>query len=141
MCRFIHPKMETAKCADKSKNLSSPTWPKSNSRCNELFVLVMFAHLFFSILNLSLHKTILSEQLPASAVFSSKNRITNASQAQVEFHRTHQAHVTLPYLLKAAECAVVDRFWTVDLIGPTVKTQTPCPFHLTIQHRSARQWR
>ena len=124
-----------------SLKMSSPTWPKPNSQCNELLVLVMFAHLFFCIMNFSLHKTIHSEQLPASAVFSSKNQITNASLAQVEFHRTHYAHLTLPYLLKAAESAVVDRFWTVNLIGPTLKTQIPCPFHLTIQRRSVRQWR
>ena len=50
----------------------------------------------------------------------------------LEFHRTHCAHLTLPYLFKATQSAVVDRFWTVDLISPTVKTQIPCPFHLTI---------
>jgi hypothetical protein len=120
--------METAKCADKSKNLSPPTWPKSNSQCNEILLLVMFAHLFFWILNLPLHKTIHSEQLPASAVFSSKNQITNASLVQVEFHRTHYAHLTLQYLLEAAESDAVDRFWTVDLIGPHSQNTNTMPF-------------
>jgi hypothetical protein len=36
----------------------------------------------------------------------------------------------IPYLLNAAESAVVDRFCTADLLGPTVKN-IPCLYHLT----------
>jgi hypothetical protein len=71
-----------------------------------------------------------SEKLLASAVFSSKNPITNASLEHVEFQRTHYAHLAMPYMINAAKSAVVDRFCTADLIGPTVTPQIPCPFHL-----------